>query len=68
MPKKEYDRMNPDERLIQKLDEYSNIDYGTEAYPLSRAEAAFIIFLIGSLQAKVVMKKHSKTLKKLGKK
>jgi hypothetical protein len=39
-----YCRMNPDlPALIDRLKAYASIDYGTEAYPLSKAEAALIV-------------------------
>lgn len=40
----EYNRMNPElSELITRLEEYQAKDYGTEAYPLSRAEAQLIL-------------------------
>ena len=42
-----YDRMNPDWfKLLERLEEYSAIDYGTSAYSLSTAEARLLLDLI----------------------
>lgn len=38
-----YDRMNPDDRLFDLLDEYAKIGYGRKPYGLSTAEAAYIL-------------------------
>lgn len=39
----EYNRMNPDDRLFNILEEYSKVNYGIEAYPLSKAEAEWLL-------------------------
>lgn len=40
----EYDRMSPKlSELVERLKEYQAKDYGTEAYPLSRAEAQLLL-------------------------
>lgn len=45
-----YDRMNPSfEKLMSRLIKYAHIDYTTEAYPLSRAEAEMIVSRIETL-------------------
>lgn len=45
-----YDRMNPVfEKLMSRLIKYAHIDYTTEAYPLSRAEAEMIVSRIETL-------------------
>lgn len=47
----QYDRMAPTENeLLQRLKEYSKIDYGTPAYALSKAEAELILKIIKNLQ------------------
>lgn len=44
LPPVQYDRMNPTlPELVARLKEYSNKDYGTEAYPLSSAEAKLLV-------------------------
>ncbi len=45
-----YNRMNPTiTELVDQLDKYSKIDFGTEAYPLSVKEAALIVNAIKTL-------------------
>lgn len=42
-----YDRMNPDfYQLLDRLEEYANIDYGADAYPLSTAEARLLLDML----------------------
>lgn len=42
-----YDRQNPDfYALIERLEDYAAKDYGTEAYPLSAAEAKLLLELV----------------------
>lgn len=42
-----YDRMNPEwNELKKRLQEYSSIDYGAPAYPLSTAEAKMIVTMV----------------------
>lgn len=41
----QYDRMNPTiQELTKRLEEYVKKDYGTEAYPLSQAEANLLLY------------------------
>jgi hypothetical protein len=43
----DYDRVNPNlDELVNKLEVYSNIDYGKNAYPLSNAEARLVLKII----------------------
>ncbi len=43
--------MNPDiKKLIKRLREYAWIDYGTEAYPLSAAEANKLVGIAEALE------------------
>lgn len=40
----DYDRMSPDfSELLARLEEYSKIDHGIDAYPLSKKEAHLIV-------------------------
>lgn len=48
-----YDRMKPDGRLLSALKTYSQITYGVDAYPLSTAEATFLIREFNTLQHKM---------------
>lgn len=58
-----YDRMNPEfKELKKRLLDYSKIDHGTEAYPLSKAEATLLVTMLISLQ---IMVRHYKVFEKL---
>ncbi len=42
-----YDRMNPDfYQLLDRLEEYANLDHGTDAYQLSTAEARLLLDML----------------------
>lgn len=46
-----YDRMNPAlADILSRLEDYSHINYGTDAYPLSTVEAKILINRIKQLE------------------
>jgi hypothetical protein len=56
-----YSRMNPDESLLNILKNYSEITWGAPAYPLSTAEARYLLEKIQTLEAKLHDKENHLT-------
>lgn len=64
---KEYDRMNPDiDELINRLEEYSEMTNGAEAYPLSVAEASKLIRTINRLLQDIGIAEYKREMYRAG--